>query len=50
MDFIVNMEQKTCRIIHNEYDLGIVFRDFTDIIVPAVSNNINGEHGDFEFV
>jgi len=50
VEFVINFEEKTCKIFHNKLDLGVVFRDIPNLIIPAVSNADGGEHGDFEFV
>ena len=39
--FIIDLNQRTCQILHNNYDLGIIFRNIPTDIVPAISNGEN---------
>ncbi len=45
----LNMKEKTCEVLHNGKNLGVVFRDLPSEVSPAVSSGYN-QKGKIRFV
>ncbi len=46
----LNMKEKTCEVLHNGKNLGVVFRDLPSEISPAVSSASANHKGRIRFV